>query len=122
MNHESYTPFQSIEGAQEYLKLLCTEVLEARQDVEADLRRQQGSESRRRVEALRLVLYKLEQLEKHVRSSHRILNDLRTLRRLLLGARGAGAETPITVLSGGGTEADELDGSVSTSTRYDLSI
>jgi hypothetical protein len=41
----------------------------------------------RRLEALQLVAYKLERLARHVDSSHRLLNDLRTLRRLLLGER-----------------------------------
>jgi len=36
-------------------------------------------------------LYKLEQLEKHVKTSHRILNDLRTLRRLLFEERAGKA-------------------------------
>jgi hypothetical protein len=87
LNHESDTPFESIEGAQEYLRLLSVAVLETRQQVEADALVQPVLEPQRRVEALRLVLYKLEQLEKHVRTSRRILNDLRTLRRLLLGGK-----------------------------------
>jgi hypothetical protein len=108
LNHESDTPFESIEGAQEYLRLLCAAVLEARQDVDADVRAQAASEPQRRLEALRLVLYKLEQLEKHVKTSHRILNDLRTLRRLLLEERTGKAETPATAVAE--AEADELDG------------
>lgn len=107
MNSESDTPFESIEGAQEYLRLLCTAVLETRQDVEADARAQATSEPQRRLEALRLVLYKLEQLEKHVKTSHRILNDLRTLRRLLLEERARKAEMPTTDAST--AEADEPD-------------
>lgn len=107
LNSESDTPFESIEGAQEYLRLLCTAVLETRQDVEADARAQATSEPQRRLEALRLVLYKLEQLEKHVKTSHRILNDLRTLRRLLLEERARKAEMPTTDAST--AEADEPD-------------
>jgi hypothetical protein len=98
LNYESDKPFESIEGAQEYLKLLHAAVLEAKQDVEADVRVQPGSEPQRRLEALRLVLYKLEQLEKHVKTSHLILNDLRTLRRLLLEERDERAETAPTPL------------------------
>ena len=108
MNHESDTPFESIEGAQEYLKLLYAAVLESRQDVEADVRRQSGFEPQRRLEALRLVLYKLEQLEKHVKTSHRILTDLRTLRRLLLQERTEQPETRAALVSE--AETDELDG------------
>jgi hypothetical protein len=109
LNYESDTPFETIEGAQEYLKLLHAAVLEARQDIEGDVRTQVAVEPRRRLEALRLVLYKLEQLEKHVKTSHRLLNDLRTLRRLLLEERAARAEeAPKTdVLQ---AEIHELDG------------
>ena len=112
LNNESDTPFESIEGAQEYLRLLCAAVLETRQDVEADARAQAASEPQRRLEALRLVLYKLEQLEKHVKTSHRILNDLRTLRRLLLEERARKAEMPTTDVSN--AEADEPDESFET--------
>jgi len=43
------------------------------------------------LQALRLVLYKLEKLEQHIRASRRLLNDLRTLRRLLLDERADAA-------------------------------
>jgi len=109
LNHESDTPFESIEGAQEYLKLLHAAVLEARQDVEGDVRTRAAVEPERRLEALRLVLYKLEQLEKHIKTSHRLLNDLRTLRRLLLEERaGRAEEAPTTDVSE--AEIHELDG------------
>jgi hypothetical protein len=107
LKQELDKPFESIEGAQEYLELLCAAVLETKVGVEADVRLQAGPEPQRRLEALRLVLYKLEQLEKHVKASHRILNDLRTLRRLLLEERGEKAETPPTVPPK--VEVDELD-------------
>ena len=41
----------------------------------------------RRQEALRLVAHNLSQLSVHITKSRRILNDLRTLRRLLLEER-----------------------------------
>ena len=109
MNYESDTPFESIEGAQEYLKLLHAAVGEARQDVETDIHAQEAVEPQRRLEALRLVFYKLEQLEKHLTTSHRILNDLRMLRRLILDERtGRAEEAPSTdVLE---AEIHELDG------------
>jgi hypothetical protein len=109
LNYESEKPFESIEGAQEYLKLLHAAVLEARQEVEGDVHAQATVEPQRRLEALRLVLYKLEQLEKHVKTSHRILNDLRTLRRLLLEERLLRAEeAPATECSE--QKIHELDG------------
>ena len=46
----------------------------------------------RRKEALLLVSYNLAKLNLHITSSRRILNDLRSLRRLLLAERGLRAE------------------------------
>ncbi len=56
-------------------------------DVEADLQRESGSEFPRRLEALRTALYSMEKLEMHMSKSRRILNDLRSLRRLLFDER-----------------------------------
>ncbi|MBZ5723290.1 MAG: hypothetical protein LAO03_23385 [Acidobacteriia bacterium] len=83
MNYESAAPFESIESAQEYLGLLAQVALESKQAAEADLRSQADSAPPRRLEALRMIVYNLEKLTLHVKSSRRILNDLRTLRRLL---------------------------------------
>ena len=47
----------------------------------------QAEGAQRRLEALQLVAYKLDQLARHTDGSRRILNDLRILRRLLLGER-----------------------------------
>jgi hypothetical protein len=41
----------------------------------------------RRIEALQIVQFKLDKLEHHLKTSSRLLNDLRTLRRLLLEER-----------------------------------
>jgi len=81
------TPFDSVEGAHEYLTLLAETILEARSEVAADIKAAEGPNLDRRLEALRLAFLKLEQLERHVKTSCRLLNDLRTLRRLLLGER-----------------------------------
>jgi len=81
------TPFDSIENAQEYLHLLLEAISEARNDVVADLSAAGESKLQRRIEALRLVEFKMEKLEQHLHSSSRDLNDLRTLRRLLLEER-----------------------------------
>jgi len=80
------TPFDSIEGAQEYLALMIEAVVEARQNAETDAA-DGNPHLPRRQEALRLVLYKLEKLEQHIKVSRRLLNDLRTLRRLLFEER-----------------------------------
>lgn len=89
--HEPESPFDSIEGAQEYLALMMESVIEARQSAESDMTSDGESQPARRKEALTLVLYKLEKLEQHIKVSRRLLNDLRTLRRLLLEERAQAA-------------------------------
>ncbi|MFZ0287283.1 MAG: hypothetical protein WAL32_18790, partial [Terriglobales bacterium] len=85
--HDFETPFDSIEGAQEYLALLAQALDEAKQSTEADLASDVHAAAPRRLEAMRLALYKLEKLEKHIKVSRRLMNDLRTLRRLLFEER-----------------------------------
>lgn len=43
--------------------------------------------SERRLQALHIIRHQLNQLDQHLIASRRILNDLRTLRRMLLGER-----------------------------------
>jgi hypothetical protein len=57
-------------------------VMDALPDDFADAPRETAG---RRLDALRLVDYKLTQLEHHLMTAGRLLNDLRALRRLLLG-------------------------------------
>jgi hypothetical protein len=85
--NENETPFENVESAHEYLRLLSEAMLDAKRDIESDIGAEPGSTAPRRIEALRLVLYKLEKLEQHIMASRRVLNDLRTLRRLLLQER-----------------------------------
>jgi len=82
------TPFDSLESAHEYVGLLMETIADARKELAADVA---AAEKRpdRRLEALRIVQYKLEKLESHFQASSRLLNDLRTLRRLLLEERAA---------------------------------
>ena len=82
------TPFDNVEGAHEYVGLLLETVRQARVEVAQDLDEAQGEGATRRVEALQLVAWKLERLEAQLASSRRLLNDLRRLRRLLLGEDG----------------------------------
>ena len=86
MNKGWETPFESIEGAQKYMRLLAETVEEGRQEVEADISAQ-ADPGDRRLQALRIVSYKLEKLAQHMKHSQRILNDLRSLRRLLFEER-----------------------------------
>ena len=92
MSYCPETPFDSIEGSHEYVRLLAEAVDEARRDVEAEVAAAEQDGADRRKEALLLVSYNLAKLNLHITSSRRILNDLRTLRRLLLAERGITSE------------------------------
>jgi hypothetical protein len=82
--HRVQTPFDSVENAQTYIRLLIEALIEAKKEIEDDLVAANEVRSERRLQALRLVQYKLHRLEQHLRISGRMLNDLRRLRRLLL--------------------------------------
>lgn len=86
---ESGSPFESIESAHEYTRLLIETIEESRKEITADTAATQADGQARLQQALRLVSFKLDKLKGHLEASHRLLNDLRTLRRLLLDERGA---------------------------------
>ena len=88
MNNKAETPFDNIEGSHEYVRMLAEAVNEARRDVEEEVAAAEQDRADRRKEALLLVSYNLAKLNLHITTSRRILNDLRTLRRLLLAERG----------------------------------
>ena len=81
------TPFDTVENAHQYVRLLVEAIAEAKSEIAADLGAAAKAQPERRVEALRLVQFKLDKLEQHLQSSSRLLNDLRTLRRLLFDER-----------------------------------
>jgi hypothetical protein len=87
LSYDPETPFDSIEGSQEYVSLLADAIEEARTEVDADVAIAITDGAERRREALQLVSYNLAKLNLHITTSRRILNDLRTLRRLLLAER-----------------------------------
>ena len=87
LDYQFERPFDNIESAREYLALLSRELDAAKQETQADIAREADSQIPRRRDALRLVVYTLEKLEQHIKVSRRLLNDLRTLRRLLLEER-----------------------------------
>jgi len=87
MGHEPAAPFDSIENAQDYVRLLLEAIVDAKTEINEDLITAEAAQSERRIEALQVVQFKLEKLEQHLRTSGRMLNDLRTLRRLLLDER-----------------------------------
>jgi hypothetical protein len=92
VSDKAETPFDNIEGSHEYVALLAEAVDEARRDVEADIAAAERDGADRRKQALLLVSYNLAKLNLHITAGRRILNDLRTLRRLLLAERGLAAE------------------------------
>ena len=93
MERQSEQPFDSIESAYEFHRVLFEAVADAKQEIEAEIRaqlqRKSTAKPSRRLDALRLVHYKVEKLEFHTNCNRRILNDLRTLRRLLFEERTA---------------------------------
>jgi hypothetical protein len=77
--------FESLESAYSFVTLLA-ETVAAKNEFECDLVRE--SAASRRGDAVRIARYNLAKLELHVNRSRRILNHLRTLRRLLFEERG----------------------------------
>ena len=88
MNFENETPFDSIEGSHEYVAMLAEELNQARREIEEEITVAGREGADRRKQALLLVAYNLDKLNLHITSSRRILNDLRSLRRVLLAERG----------------------------------
>ena len=89
MSSRSETPFDNIEASLEYVSLLTEAVKEAIGEVEEaiSVAADEGPAAGRRKEVLQLVHLNLTKLSIRMTSSRRILNDLRTLRRLLLDER-----------------------------------
>jgi hypothetical protein len=87
LNTRLQTPFDTVENAHDYVRLLVEAIAEAKSEIAADLSADAKAQPQRRVEALRLVQFKLDKLEQQLQSSSRLLNDLRTLRRLLFDER-----------------------------------
>ena len=77
--------FESLESAHDFVTLLAETAAEAKREIESDLQRE--SATSRRLDALRLAAYNIDKLAIHLNRSRRILNDLRTLRRLLFEER-----------------------------------
>ena len=90
----SETPFDNIESSHEYVTLLSEAIQEALAEVEADIALAASDGASRRAQALQLVYFNIAKLNGHMNSSRRILNDLRTLRRLLLEERSLSAMAP----------------------------
>ena len=87
MSFRPETPFDNIESAQQFVELLIEAIEESRHDVDADIAQAGSNRLERQKQALKLVSNNLTKLSQHMTTSLRILNDLRTLRRLLLAER-----------------------------------
>ena len=87
-------PFGTIESAHDFMVLLAAAVSRAKDELRVDVDREaETPEVSRRLDALRIALYNVEKLELHLSRSSRILNDLRTLRRLLFEERTTGVRS-----------------------------
>ena len=84
MSYRRETPFDNIESAQEYVELLIQVINESKREVDADFALAEGNGSGQSKKALQLVSTNLAKLSQHMSKSRRILNHLKTLRRLLL--------------------------------------
>lgn len=87
MSYTSDTPFDNIESSHQYVSLLHDAIEEARREVDEEIAFSTNGDGERRKEALQIVAYNLAKLSFHMQTSGRLLNDLRTLRRLLLAER-----------------------------------
>jgi hypothetical protein len=88
-------PFESLESAQEFMGLLREAADDAYAGILDDIaiaRQTEGAE--RRIDALLVVDHKLNQLRQNILASLLLLNDLRTLRRLLLDERSGSTAQP----------------------------
>lgn len=85
MSRETGGHFETIESAHEFVSLLSETLTEVKKEIDADIEKASESQAPRRVQALQTVSYNLEKLAVRMKESRRILNDLRTLRRLLSG-------------------------------------
>lgn len=85
MNQGIEDRFETLESAHDFVSLLVATVAETKHELEGDVGRESANSRRR--DALRVALYNLAKLELHMNQSKRILNHLRTLRRLLFEER-----------------------------------
>ena len=85
--HETEVEFDCIESAHDFVDILAATVLDAVVDLNRDRKIAFADGDKRRVDAIDLALFKLKTLTRHLHQSRRILNDLRSIRRLLLDER-----------------------------------
>lgn len=82
-------PLESIESAYDYLDILAKTTLEVLCELKSDRDIAQRDGELRRAQAIDLAIFKLKMFLSYVCKSRRMLNDLRTLRRLILNERSS---------------------------------
>ena len=80
-------PFDSIEGAHDYMNILAATTLEAMAELKRDRDIALRDGDLRRAQAIDLAMFKLKTLCCYLYKSRRTLKDLRILRRLILNER-----------------------------------
>jgi len=80
-------PFDSIESAHDFMNVLAETILDAMKDLNRDQELAVRDGQQRRADAIELAMFKLKALSCHVHKSRIALNDLRTIRRLILNER-----------------------------------
>jgi len=79
--------FDSIESAQDFMKVLADTILDSMKDLSADQQEAVQVGEPRRSQAIELAIFKLKTLNRYIYKSRIVLNDLRTVRRLILNER-----------------------------------
>ena len=80
-------PFDTIESAHDFMTVLAATAVDAIGELGRERTRAVRDGNLRRAQAIDLALYKLKSLNCYVYKGRRALNDLRTLRRLILNER-----------------------------------
>ena len=87
------TPFENIEGALVYVTSLLDACRDAQTQVAAEIENVSEARPSRKLDALKLVDYKLQRLASHLVKGELLLKDLRRLRRIILDQRHRIAKT-----------------------------
>ena len=80
-------PFDSIESAHDFMNILAETIMDAIKDLHRDHEVAVRNGWTRPAQAIELAIFKAKTLGCHVHKSRRTLNDLRTIRRLILNER-----------------------------------
>lgn len=83
MSRHDSNLFESIESAYQYITLLAEVADDTKEELDIHINSEESSRFPRRLDALRLASYNLAKLRIHIGTTTRILNDLRSIRRLL---------------------------------------